>query len=255
MSEQTWNPAEYARHAGFVAAMGVGLIDLLAPVAGESILDLGCGDGALTVKLLPHGVSVTAVDSSAEQVAAARALGLDASVADAQSLAYDGVFDGVLSNAALHWMKRPEAVIDGVWRALRPGGRFVGEMGASGNVGTVVAAAEAVLRERGVDAAAFNPWFFPTAEEYAALLAARGFEVSYLDTFERPTPQEGDIVHWLRIFMQAFAAAVPAAERDAFYDAVAARVRPRLQRPDGSWFVDYVRLRFRADRPRAEVTA
>src|SRR5262249_21711375 len=134
MAAQTWNPEQYAKNARFVADRGQPVVDLLAPKAGERILDLGCADGALTKKLAAMGCDVVGVDGSAEQIGAARALGLDARVADGQALDFDTEFDAVFSNAALHWMKRADDVIAGVWRALRPGGRFVGEMGGHGCV-------------------------------------------------------------------------------------------------------------------------
>ena len=249
MTRQTWDPNDYARHAGFVAALGHDLIELLAPGEAEDILDLGCGDGALTVKIGTCGCRVVAIDSSAEQVRAAAARGLDARIGNGEALHFSAAFDGVVSNAALHWMKRPEAVIDGVWRALRPGGRFVGEMGAAGNVQTIVDAAVAVLRERGIDGHAFNPWFFPDTATYSSLLQARGFELEFIQQFERPTPLEGDIGPWLKLFAQSFAAAVEPHLQDGLYGDIAARLEEPLRGADGAWFVDYVRLRFKARRP------
>src|SRR5258705_11792014 len=108
------------------------VVELLAPKAGERILDVGCGDGALTQKLVAMGCEVVGVDGSTEQIAAARAIGLDAHVMDTQHLTFDNEFDAVFSNAALHWMKRADDVIAGAWRALRPRGRFVAEIGRAG---------------------------------------------------------------------------------------------------------------------------
>jgi len=249
MNEQTWNAAEYVCHAGFVASLGAGLLDVLAPQAGEHVLDLGCGDGALTSELAARGCSVVGVDSSPEQVAHARARGLDARVVDGQALGFEQEFDAVLSNAALHWMKRPAAVLDGVWRSLEPGGRFVGEMGGIGNVASVVEAAHSLLAAAGIDSASCNPWYFPSVDTYQGLLTAQGFELDFIMLFRRPTPLDGDVSHWLRLFAQSFAAAVPEARRADFHAALRARLAPRLMDAAGRWCMDYVRLRFKVRKP------
>ena len=67
-------------------------------------------------------------------------------------------FDAVFSNAALHWMLRPERVVAGVARALRPGGRFVAEFGGHGNVAAIVTAMTAVAHARGGDPKLAKPW-------------------------------------------------------------------------------------------------
>lgn len=158
---QRWDPERYARHAGFVPEMAGPLLDLLAARPGERVLDLGCGDGVLTAKLAATGVEVVGVDASAEQVAAARAKGIDARLMDGQELAFGPEFDAAFSNAALHWMRAPDRAIDGVWRALKPGGRFAGDMGGAGNIASVVEALGQALARRGLDAVSANPWYFP----------------------------------------------------------------------------------------------
>jgi trans-aconitate methyltransferase len=246
MRGQDWDPARYERHAAFVAELGQPVVDLLAPRAGDRVLDLGCGDGRLTEALVAAGCVVVGVDSSEEQVAAARARGLDARVMDAQALDFEGEFDAVFSNAALHWMKQPARVLDGVRRALRPAGRFVGELGAHGNVSTVCAGVAEALGRRGLRYGDLDPWYYPTADEYRLALEEAGFAVESLVTFARPTTLPGDLTGWLETFARAFLAPLPDAERPRFCREVAGALAPALSRPDGTWFVDYVRLRFAA---------
>jgi SAM-dependent methyltransferase len=222
------------------------VLELLAPVAGERILDLGCGDGALTAELVARGCRVVGVDASPEQIAAARARGVDARVADGQRLAFDAEFDAVFSNAALHWMTDPDAVLAGVRRALVPGGRFVCELGGRGCVGRIVAALRAGLARQGVDEAAIQPWYFPGDDEYRARLEAAGFDVDWIALIPRPTPLPGDIGDWLGTFAQTFIAA--ARDPDALIAEVREALRPALCDADGRWTADYVRVRFAARR-------
>ena len=245
---QHWDPARYQRNAGFVAVLGQPVVELLAPEPEERILDLGCGDGALTA-VLAQRARVTAVDASAAQVAAARARGLDAHVMDGTQLGFAAEFDAVFSNAALHWMRDPDAVIDGVWRALKPGGRFVAECGGAGNVATVVDALHSVVARYGVDGHAVSPWYFPSADEYRGRLERRGFVVRSIALIPRPTPLPGRLADWLDTFAESFLAAVPGDEHGAVKDAVEAMLRASHCDANGAWTVDYVRLRLAAVKP------
>ena len=249
-TQQTWDPERYARNARFVSDLGMPVVELLAPKPGEHILDLGCGDGALTEKLVAMGCTVVGVDGSAPQIAAARARGLDCRVMDGEHLRFDNEFDAVFSNAALHWMQRADAVIAGVWRALKPGGRFVAECGGHGCVATIERALVAALDRRGIDGARVSPWYFPTTEDYGARLRAQGFRVDSIALIQRPTPLPGDITGWLETFAESFTAVLPGAARAAFIEEVREAVRPSLCDAAGNWTADYVRLRFAATKPR-----
>jgi trans-aconitate methyltransferase len=252
-AHQSWSPEQYAQQARFVSDLGMPVVELLAPRAGERILDLGCGDGSLTKKLVELGCQVVGVDASPAMVAAAQMLGLDARVMDGQSLPFEQEFDAVFSNAALHWMPQTDVVIAGIWRSLKPGGRFVGECGGSGNTATVVHTLAYALQRRGLNADAVNPWYFPTVEEYRHKLEAQGFVVGTIALIPRPTPLPGDIVGWLETFAQSFMAPLPRADRDAFLAEVAELCRPTLCDSQGQWTVDYVRLRFAATRPMSRI--
>ncbi len=242
---QTWDPKRYASIAGFVPALGTPLIELLAPRAGERILDLGCGDGSLSAGIAARGCTVVGIDNSVAQVEAARARGLDARVADGQALTFDGEFDGVFTNAALHWMPRQDLVLDAASRALRPGGRFVGELGARGNVARIVEALGEALAAIGVDATPCNPWTFPAGADFRRSLQMSGFDVQVLDVFERPTRFERELADWLTLMAQPFVNAAPPDARASVIASVTERLRPVLFR-DGAWQLDYVRLRFAA---------
>ena len=249
MTGQRWDSDRYARNARFVADLGTPVVDLLAPRPGERILDLGCGDGALTEKLAAAGARVVGVDSSPEMAAAARTRGLDVRVIDGARLPFDAEFDAVFSNAAMHWMKDLDAVVAGVWRALAPGGRFVGETGGTGNVAAVSGALRDALTKRDIDAEANYPWVFPSPEDFRSMLETRGFRVATLELIPRPTRLPGAIDGWLETFAGSFLSLLSAADRPAFVAEVRDALAPKLRAPDGRWTVDYVRLRFAAIKP------
>ena len=249
--EQRWDPARYAEHGRFVSDLAGPLVELLAPRAEEDLLDLGCGDGVLTAAIAARCRSIVGVDASPAQVAAARSRGVDARVCDGHALPFDSEFDAIVSNAALHWMTRPDAAIDGMWRALRPGGRVAGEMGGAGNVAQISRALGDALERRGIDPKSRFPWYFPTPLAYRRRLAARGFEVRTMTLVERPTNLPGDIVGWLETFAAPFLDAVAEDARPGLLSEVRDALEPTLYRAGTGWVADYVRLRFLAVKPAA----
>ena len=248
---QSWSANLYARHASFVPDQGAAWVASLGSLDGLDVLDLGCGDGVLTKHLLARGARVVGVDASDNLVAAARSAGIDAHVVDGRELTFDGEFDLVFSHAALHWMKPPEPVLRGVRKSLRPGGRFVADMGGSGNVAHEAAALEAALDRRGYRGSDANPWFFPEPDEYRRLLQEAGFSVDGMSIFERPTPISSDIEGWLATFAESFLSRVDPSERPQIVAEVADALRPHLSDSKGNWTLDYVLLRFAARVPEA----
>jgi SAM-dependent methyltransferase len=248
LPSQNWSAAGYAANAHFVPALGQPVLDLLEPQAGERILDLGCGDGVLTEKLIALGAEVVAIDNSSDMIAAARRRGLDATIMDARTLTFESEFDAVFSNAVLHWIKDdPDAPVTGAFRALRTGGRFVGEMGGHACVGAITVALVATLERRGIrDAASWIPWYFPTVDDYEIRLRRAGFVPHSVQLIPRPTPLPTGMRGWLETFANPFCAALPQSERSGFLDEVTAILKPVLCDSQGCWTADYTRLRFAA---------
>lgn len=246
-----WNAQDYAANAGFVPALGNAALELLAPRAGEAILDLGCGDGVLTKRIADAGADVLGVDSSADMLAAARARRLAVEQADGQALAFDTRFDAVFSNAALHWMPDQRAVAEGVFRALKPGGRYVGECGGFGNIAAIRTALRAVLGAHGFQPDSGGGQTYLTAEAFTAIHAAAGFTAIEARIIPRPTPLATGIRGWLKTFRAGFLdeAGVPEAARARVIDEVEALLAPALRDADGNWTADYVRLRWQARKP------
>jgi SAM-dependent methyltransferase len=217
---------------------------------GEQILDLSCGDGALTARIAALGAAVVGVDAAPDLVAAAQARGLDARLIPGQSLPFVGEFDAVFSNPALHWMRPPEAVLAGVHRALRSGGRFVAEMGGHDNTAAIMVALRAVFGRRGLDTGRRRPWYFPSAAAWQKKLEAAGFAVEAVGVIPRPTPLPAGIDAWLDTFAEGFLGALQQTERAAAVAEIVELSRPVPVDETGTWIADYVRLRFRASRVR-----
>lgn len=246
MSTQTWNADNYRRNARYVSDLATPVLELLDPRPGERILDLGCGDGVLTKQLKELGCHVSGVDASPELVQAAVAAGVDAAVLDARRLNFVAEFDAVFSNAVLHWIKEADEVIGRVFTALKPGGRFVAECGGAGCVEKIRSALITELELRGVDGAASDPWYFPTAQDYGERLTRAGFTVEHIAVIPRPTPLPAGMAGFVETFGGSFVSALPESERGAYVTAVCARLEPVLRATDGTWTADYTRLRFAA---------
>lgn len=247
MSQDQWNADRYEKNARFVSDLGQGVLDWLAPQAGERILDLGCGDGALTEKLITAGADVLGVDASPDMIAGAKARGIEAHVVDGHALTFDAEFDAVFSNAALHWMKKPDAVIAGVAKALKPGGRFVAEFGGHGNVAAIRTALSSVIEARtGIKNAPDAIWYFPSTSEHQARLEAAGFSVERIALIPRPTPIPSEMGAWLETLAAPVLASVDENLRPTIRDEAQELLRSALCDSDGNWTADYMRLRFEA---------
>jgi len=246
---QTWNTEAYAANGRFVATLASGVVALLAPQPGEHILDLGCGDGALTEQLAATGAIVTGVDASPTMLTAARQRNLNVEQHNATALPFHQQFDAVFSNAALHWITGipgQQAVLAGVHRALRPNGRFIAEMGGHGNIAAIRTALQAVLAPFHIDAETTAASFFPSPELYRRLLEEAGFTVQSIDLIPRPTPLPNGMDSWLNTFRNGVLDHLNPTDRAAAIHQTVALLEPILRDADGNWTADYVRLRFHA---------
>ena len=246
--QQTWDASLYAGNGRFVALLAESLVQTLQPQAGERILDLGCGDGFLTRRLAESGATLVGVDASPQMVAAAKDRGVDARCVSGEALSFDGEFDAVFSNAALHWMTDQDAVLQGVYRALKPGGRFVAECGGQGNIAAIRVALLAVLQVHGVPVKRIENNRFYAPAEYRSRLERQGFQVEQITLTPRPTPLPSGMTEWLQTFRQSVFAQLPVAEQPAAIEQVVTLLKPVLCDAEGDWTADYVRLRFVAHR-------
>jgi SAM-dependent methyltransferase len=243
---QIWNPETYKREAAFVPELGGGALEWLAPAPGERILDLGCGDGQLTERIAAAGAQVTGIDASPQMVAGARGRGIDATEGAAESLPFaDASFDAVFSNAVLHWVRGQDEMMAEVHRVLRPGGRFVAEMGGHGNIAALRVAFAAVLAQLGHASLGDRGNYYPTPDAYTARLERHGFTVARMLHFPRPTPLgAGGMAGWLNTFCRGALDALPADLRETAVEQTVALLAPALCDEQGRWTADYVRLRF-----------
>jgi trans-aconitate methyltransferase len=246
---QTWNTDAYAANGRFVANLASEVVTLLNPQPGEKILDLGCGDGALTEQLAATGATVLGVDSSPAMLEAARQRNLKVELQDATALQYHQQFDAVFSNAALHWisgLSGQQAALAGIHRALRPGGRFVAEMGGQGNIAAIRTALQATLAAFGINAEAAAASFYPAPAIYRRLLEAAGFNIQSIDLIPRPTPLRNGMESWLNTFRNGVLDQLNPTDRATAITNTIALLEPTLRDADGNWTADYVRLRFHA---------
>jgi trans-aconitate 2-methyltransferase len=243
-----WDAKLYNTKHDFVWKYGSDVVSLLDPRAGERILDLGCGTGHLTAQIAESGAEVTGVDRSAEMVAAAQLAypNLKFEISDARNLQFREEFDAVFSNATLHWIHEPELVLQSVWRAMRPGGRFVAELGGKGNIRAMQGAFDLALAELGAARPGeVNPWYYPSVSEYSALAEKNGFEVRLITLFDRTTglaDGAAGMRNWIFMFGTEYLAKAGEARREEFLARVEEILRPKLFR-DGQWWADYRRLR------------
>ena len=243
-----WDAEFYDSKHSFVSHFGADLVELLDPRSGEGILDLGCGTGHLTYKIANSDAETVGIDSAPTMIEQARTHypNLQFEVGDGTNLPFTEQFDAVFSNAVLHWIKEPEKVVAGIWRSLKPGGRFVAEFGGKGNVKAIVAAIYNAMQTADYTAnEEINPWYFPSIGEYGTLLEKQGLQLTFATLFDRPTPLndgEQGMQNWLKMFGNSFFQAIPVDKQMSILADIEKQLHPILYH-NGKWFADYRRIR------------
>lgn len=246
--QQNWYPETYARFGAHVVGMARDVLQWLDPQPNEQILDLGCGEGLLTAHIGASGANVVGVDNSPAMVAAARARGITTENGRAESLPFASEsFNAVFSHNALHWVRGQDAMMSEVRRVLKPGGRFVAEMGGHGNHAPIEVALMAVLARHGYQFQEEWTNYYPAPEPYARRLRQHGFHVERIALIPRPgSLSNGGVKAFLRKFRNGVLETLPESVRETVIEDIEALLAPALRDEDGNWAGAYVRLRFLA---------
>ncbi|KAK9383781.1 S-adenosyl-L-methionine-dependent methyltransferase [Kockiozyma suomiensis] len=278
VEEDKWSPADYVTHASFVPALTNRVVSLLSPSAKDTILDIGCGDGVLTLQLATQCTHVHATDASANMVQSTRsraqesnATNLSFEVVDAAKQISQqipkGKYNKVFSNATYHWVfgsvsgttERKQAV-KAVYDILPSGGVFVAECGGQGNIAEILVALSSsvhgIWAERGIEYSYSDireelwPWYFVSENELREWLVDAGFNVEVIETEYRPTTLNGGdngMKGWLETFGFSFWQGLTEDEKWAAIDDAVDMLRGAdWVEYSQTWVAGYVRCRFRA---------
>ncbi|MCX2575823.1 class I SAM-dependent methyltransferase [Pedobacter sandarakinus] len=250
MPEIVWDSKLYDRQHQFVSDYGADVLQWLAPKPGEDILDVGCGTGQLAAQIAESGANVSGTDASVDMIATAKANypGINFKVEDATELQYNEIFDAIFSNATFHWIENQPALIEGLFKSLRTGGRLVAEFGGKRNVKSITDAITSAAKNLGLaDKVINNFWYFPSISTYTTLLENAGFEVEQAWLFDRPTKLKGEngMISWINQFATHAFKNLTDDEGEAIKTLAVEILKPNYF-INGEWVADYRRLRIKA---------
>jgi trans-aconitate 2-methyltransferase len=180
-----WDAAQYDSVKAPQVDAGKELIALAKVKNNDSVLDIGCGTGKLTVELsrLASQGTVLGLDPSVEMLEKAEEISkgkgnIRFKLISVQSMQFADEFDLVFSNSALQWVREQQEVVRPVYRALRKGGRIAFQLPAknfcreffayTGDAITLLGYEKYFRRWQ-------TPWYLPEKEEYETLLKETGF--------------------------------------------------------------------------------
>ena len=245
-----WDADLYNDKHSFVAKYGEDVLGWLAPQKDEGILDVGCGTGMLTEKIAETGAIVTGIDASPEMIAKAKKAynNIEFFVKDASNFSLNKKFDAAFSNAAFHWIKNQQQLLQCIYDTLKTGGRLVYEMGAKHNIESIHNAVKKVLINEGLEEnTKIEVNYFSSAAEQAIMLEKIGFTISNIIQFDRPTELIGEdgMKNWIIQFAQAFFKNIPKEKAENIIEK-AVVILKETNYENGKWYADYKRLRVKA---------
>lgn len=250
MANQNWNVKKYSSDFSFVPAYGEELISLISHKEGK-LIDIGCGSGALSERLLERGFLVTGLDDNAGFIASASSAYPSVRFIRGNIVSFtsDEKYSVAFSNAVLHWIdeKNQPKALKNIYNCLEKGGEFVFEMGGKGNCALIHSAAAEACADMGMEYK--MPFYYPSEEAYSELLSGAGFKIEYSSLFNRPTPLKGEhgVRDWINMFLGG---AVKSEEkRLKIGEAAEEKLKDKLFH-NGKWYADYVRLRAKAIKDR-----
>ncbi len=255
-----WDAREYAQNASAQYGWAQSLIGGVVLSGDEAILDIGCGDGKITAEIAAGQLApVVGVDSSAAMVELALQSypcrgNLSFRQMDATQLQFESEFDLVFSNAALHWVADHPAVLQGIARALRPGGRVLLSMGGKGNAPELLPVLDALMASpswRGCFAGFCFPYTFCGIEEYEGWLPAAGLQATRLELVAKDMVHESinGLKGWLRTTWFPFTGRVAESKREEFLDELVQNYIEQVPVDDlGRTHVKMIRLEVEANK-------
>lgn len=244
---KTWDSDNYTDNFQFVHKYGNDLVDFITVPKNSFVVDLGCGNGAITEILHRKGFCVLGIDASESMIEKAENLHpeLKFKLADACEFKLDERADAIFSNAVFHWIDNHDRLVENISANLKTGGELVFEFGGKGNADIVHNALEKAFASKGLRYK--NNCNFSSVGEFAPILERYGFKVEYAVLFDRPTEQIGEngLENWIDMFLDSAFEGIKIDIKNEIIAHAVDLCRPKLYK-DGKWYIDYVRIRMKA---------
>ncbi|MFL0166693.1 class I SAM-dependent methyltransferase [Candidatus Clostridium helianthi] len=242
-----WNAKGYTKDFQFVHQYGEDVLNLLDIEKGMKVLDIGCGNGALTKKISDMGADVIGMDASGEMLEIARRNYPELIFIqdDAVKFTLNEQVDAIFSNAVFHWIDNQDGLLDSIYNSLRINGSLVCEFGGYGCTETIHSNLQKAFEARELDYK--RTFYFPTIDEYTPILKKHGLQTVYAALFDRKTALIGDdgMKNWIEMFVIQLFKGLDDSLKNEIIDETVKSLKPILYQ-NGVWYADYVRIRLKA---------